>query len=319
MIRISRSIIDHWLWQDANRLKWWLDLIIMAEREERKVLHDTHLITLKRGQMIASVADLAKRWARSPRTILTYLQTLETEQMITRAVLHRQTPILTICNYDIYQCENESDLHTIVHSIVHRQNDENLSYAVHRQKSDLNISQSESLGYANENELHRQTEDNLHTMLHRQTKTKETFPPTPPYKEKKNNNFLGVEVKGARAHESFGASSFKAFQALSMDEKIDLLRQSPIWCEEMCYKHRMDENALSVKLAEFRSHCICEGAVHNNEQHLKSHFNRWLTYNNQSKPYDTTTTTNRGISPDREQRDREFAEFVMRNAPNNGS
>ena len=52
-IKINRKIIEHWLWQDAERLKWWLDLLFMASWEERKTTHDAHLITLQRGQMVA--------------------------------------------------------------------------------------------------------------------------------------------------------------------------------------------------------------------------------------------------------------------------
>lgn len=48
-IKINRKIIEHWLWQDAERLKWWLDLLFMASWEERKTTHDAHLITLQRG------------------------------------------------------------------------------------------------------------------------------------------------------------------------------------------------------------------------------------------------------------------------------
>lgn len=29
-IKISRKINEHWLWEDANKLKWWIDLLLMA-------------------------------------------------------------------------------------------------------------------------------------------------------------------------------------------------------------------------------------------------------------------------------------------------
>ena len=31
-IKIYRDIQEHWIWQDANKLKWWLDIILMAKR-----------------------------------------------------------------------------------------------------------------------------------------------------------------------------------------------------------------------------------------------------------------------------------------------
>lgn len=115
-IKISRDLPNHWLWQDAERLKWWLDLLFMASWEESKVLHDTHLITLERGQMIASISFLASRWKKSEHTVIKFLKILESEEMIVRSVLHRQTPILTICNYAKYQADVQGQVQGIVHT-----------------------------------------------------------------------------------------------------------------------------------------------------------------------------------------------------------
>ena len=102
-IKISRNINKHWLWQDAERLKWWLDLLLMANWEDKQVMHDSHLITLKRGQIIASISFLVDRWGASKPTIIKYLGMLEDEKMITREVVGRRTAVITICNYDAYQ------------------------------------------------------------------------------------------------------------------------------------------------------------------------------------------------------------------------
>ena len=102
-IKISRNINKHWLWQDAERLKWWLDLLLMANWEDKQVMHDSHLITLKRGQIIASISFLVDRWRASKPTIIKYLGMLEDEKMITREVVGRRTAVITICNYDAYQ------------------------------------------------------------------------------------------------------------------------------------------------------------------------------------------------------------------------
>lgn len=102
-IKINRKIAEHWLWQDAERLKWWLDLLFMAAWEDKEVLHDAHKFTLHRGQMIASISFLAERWGRNNNTVIKYLKLLEAENMIIRKVLHRQTAIITICNYESYQ------------------------------------------------------------------------------------------------------------------------------------------------------------------------------------------------------------------------
>lgn len=102
-IKISRNITEHWLWDDGEKLKWWLDLLLMAQWEDKKVMYDSHLYTLQRGQMLASISFLTERWKRNRQTVMKFLKLLEEENMIMRKVVDRQTPILTICNYDKYQ------------------------------------------------------------------------------------------------------------------------------------------------------------------------------------------------------------------------
>lgn len=113
-ILISRDIVNHWIWGDDKRFKWWCELLIMAAWEDHEVMHDSHKFILRRGQLIASVAFLNKKWGGDPKTTLRFLQLLEKEEMIKREVCHRQTPIITICNYDKYQgvCVNRLDRQT---------------------------------------------------------------------------------------------------------------------------------------------------------------------------------------------------------------
>ena len=297
-IKIHRSVMEHWLWQDAERLKWWLDLLFMAAWEDKQTLHDSHLFTLKRGQIIASANNLAKRWKRSKHTIINYLRMLEDEEMITREVLHRQTPIITICNYDSYQ----AGLHPILHPIAHSQNRENLGSAVDTQFSDVTPIQSDNLGGAEESELHPILHPQMHSILH-------------PYKEYKNNISV-VVANNAPTRESVSVQEFKSFQNLSIDDKLGLLKTSPIWLQEICYKHKIDAYALNNKLIEFRSHCICEAKTHQSESDLKRHFSRWLSLEltKSANPYGTTSTPQPN-NLNREQRDREFAELIARNAP----
>ena len=53
-IKIGRDITNHWIWTDPERLKWWLDMQLMASWEDREVMHDSHVFTLRTGQLIAS-------------------------------------------------------------------------------------------------------------------------------------------------------------------------------------------------------------------------------------------------------------------------
>lgn len=131
-IKISREIANHWLWQDAERLKWWLDLLFLAAWDDKQVLHDSHLFVLRKGQIIASISFLSERWGKSNPTIIKYLKLLEDEGMIYRQVLYRQTPIITICNYEKYQTQEAAQVDTLldrqVNSIVDTQVDGNKEY-----------------------------------------------------------------------------------------------------------------------------------------------------------------------------------------------
>ena len=107
-IKISRSIVRHWLWLDAQRLQWWIDLIMMANWEDREWIDNTHRFTLRRGQLLISSVKLAKRWKRSRPTVAAFLNLLQEEGMIKREIHYRQIPVITICNYEKYQCRDDN-------------------------------------------------------------------------------------------------------------------------------------------------------------------------------------------------------------------
>lgn len=114
-IKISRNINTHWIWENAEYLKWWLDLILLAEYEDKKRLVRSHLTDVKRGQAVVSVRSLQQRWARKDEdgniismpsldAIHRFLKLLERDEMICRVAEHSKT-LLTICNYAKYQDE----------------------------------------------------------------------------------------------------------------------------------------------------------------------------------------------------------------------
>lgn len=108
-IKISRSITEHWLWKDAEILKWWLDLLLMAAWKEHKELVGRQLVSLEKGQLIASLAYLCKRWKRSRPMVESFISNLEQDGMITKAVCNNIS-IITIANYECYQTTNDAYL-----------------------------------------------------------------------------------------------------------------------------------------------------------------------------------------------------------------
>ena len=105
---MHRCIQDHWIWQDAHRFKWWIDLLLRANNKDAKVLIDGSLMECKRGQFITSLGKLAEEWMVSRNTVLRFLDALESDTMIVRKSTHKLTQI-TICNYDSYQDVRTSD------------------------------------------------------------------------------------------------------------------------------------------------------------------------------------------------------------------
>lgn len=101
-IKIYRDITDHWIFQDAEKFKWWVDMILMASHENHKNLINGSLVSLNKGQFSASISFLASRWGRSKEKVLNFLKLLESDHMITRNS-DRKSTIITICNYESYQ------------------------------------------------------------------------------------------------------------------------------------------------------------------------------------------------------------------------
>lgn len=101
-IRVYRDIREHWVWDDGNVLRAWLDLIMMANYEDQQVFFGGELLEIKRGSFITSVRKLAARWRWGKDRVLKFLRLLEAEGMIDRKADSRKT-IITIEKYGVYQ------------------------------------------------------------------------------------------------------------------------------------------------------------------------------------------------------------------------
>lgn len=246
-IKISREIASHWLWQDAERLKWWLDLLFLAAWEDKQVLHDSHLFVLRRGQIIASISFLSERWGKSHPTIIKFLRLLEGEDMIKRSTIYRQTSILTICNYEKYQCNDDSTLNTQIDSIVDRQNDKKIRGKVDKLNSEVNIIKSDSLGYKGETKVDTIVDSQVYTIVDGN-------------KEYKNNNSTSISSKGESKNLKF----------------IEELKNAQIWLEQMAMRFHIPIDEIVRRLDDFALDCDCRGTEHQDFNDTRRHFNDWL-------------------------------------------
>lgn len=63
---LNRDIQNSWIFQDAEKFKWWVDLLLMADEE---------------GEVRMNLSDLYHRWKRPKPTILRFLEKLSAERI----------------------------------------------------------------------------------------------------------------------------------------------------------------------------------------------------------------------------------------------
>jgi hypothetical protein len=108
-IKVHRQLSNHWIWEKPEYLKWWMDILMQANIETKKVLIKGQLIEVGRGEVIYSYETWANRWKINKSKVLRFLKMLEKDSMI---VLKSETVTtrLTICKYETYQGErNDSE------------------------------------------------------------------------------------------------------------------------------------------------------------------------------------------------------------------
>lgn len=102
-VKIYRSLQEHWLWQDKpfSKGQAWIDLLMLANYEDKKIPYKGDVVTCERGTVNLSMLVLADRWGWSRHKTRDFLKLLEADGMVTvKATTHRAT--ITIENYTIY-------------------------------------------------------------------------------------------------------------------------------------------------------------------------------------------------------------------------
>lgn len=101
-IKIHRKLID-WEWLDCPEMVGlWVNLLLRANYEDK----EWHGRTIKRGQMVTSIRDIAKFSGLSLQQARTCIERLKSTHEITQESTRLFT-IITICNYDRYQGDEE--------------------------------------------------------------------------------------------------------------------------------------------------------------------------------------------------------------------
>ena len=103
-IKLYRDIRSHWIWIDPDYLRAWVDLLMMVNHEDKQILFNKKLITVKRGSRITSIRKLAERWGWSRGRVARFLDMLEQDHMIATRRTTQKT-LINVINYSFYQSE----------------------------------------------------------------------------------------------------------------------------------------------------------------------------------------------------------------------
>lgn len=103
-IKLHRCLLNNPIWtqEKFNRGSAWVDLILMVNHEDKKVLFDGGLIECKRGERITSIRQLSERWKWSRDKTKRFLDVLQADGMI-KYKTDRKKTIISIVNYGVYQ------------------------------------------------------------------------------------------------------------------------------------------------------------------------------------------------------------------------
>ena len=115
-VPIYRSLQEHWLWMSDDEFdirSAWVDLLMSANHEDKKINIGRDAITLHAGQMWTSYVKLAQRWHWSRPRVYRYIKMLVSDGMI----LVDGTPngtLLTLVNYGRFAIHGNADVTTDV-------------------------------------------------------------------------------------------------------------------------------------------------------------------------------------------------------------
>lgn len=101
-IKLFRDINKHWIWQNSDYLKWWLDILLEVNHAPAKVVINNKIYDCNRGEKLYSLDTWAVRWGTNKSKVRRFLQLLQNDNMI-KLKSETQTTRLTVCKYDTYQ------------------------------------------------------------------------------------------------------------------------------------------------------------------------------------------------------------------------
>lgn len=125
-ISVHRQIQEHWLWAEKpfSKGQAWIDMLMLANHEDKEILLGNKVVTVKAGSFITSEVKLAERWGWSRQKVRDFLLLLSSEKMINKVSDNKKTTIF-IDNYAVYQPSGNSSSDSKKTAEKHQKNTNN--------------------------------------------------------------------------------------------------------------------------------------------------------------------------------------------------
>jgi hypothetical protein len=112
-VKLYRDIAKHRVWhtEPFSLGQAWVDLLLMANYKDGRILRGKRWVTVRRGQILTSGRWLADQWKRNRKTVTAWLRVLEADQMIHLAMVRNRDhgcTLITILNYEKFQAVGPS-------------------------------------------------------------------------------------------------------------------------------------------------------------------------------------------------------------------
>lgn len=110
-LKLHRKILDCWIWNTGepyDRRSAWVELLLLANYAENKILFNGQFITIPAGSFITSEAKLATRWGWSRKKVDGYLTALARANSIA-LVKSKKCTMISIVNWEKYQAARATE------------------------------------------------------------------------------------------------------------------------------------------------------------------------------------------------------------------
>ena len=111
-IKLYRSATENWTFDNEEKkcsFAAWVDLLLMVNHENKKIMIRGNLIEIQRGQKLTSIAKLSKRWKWTERKTSNFLKQLQDDGMIFYESSRTLGTLITVRNYAIFQGDSRTD------------------------------------------------------------------------------------------------------------------------------------------------------------------------------------------------------------------